>query len=148
MGSGMLRMLAVVLVSAPLLPVAAPATTPQDMPASGICMREGSKFVGNAPVRIGKSIRMPKKLRSATPRYPELPPGTRASGVWMGEVLLNNRGKVIHVWPIREVRLTPPYAAFNQAIVDSIRQSEFEPVHLKGTATAACFTTTVSTHWR
>src|SRR5262245_54912964 len=75
---------------------------------SGVCEREAEKLVGQKPVRIGGSVRAPQKLRDVPPKYPEQPPGTVGSGMWLGEALINNTGRVAHVWPIREVKFVPP----------------------------------------
>jgi hypothetical protein len=93
-------------------------------------------------------VRAPKKLRDVPPKYPELPPGTVGSGMWLGEVLINNTGKVAHVWPIREVRFVPPFHAFNDAITDAVRQWEFEPLVVQGKAMPVCMTVTVNINWK
>ena len=114
----------------------------------GVCEREAEKLVGQTAVRIGRSVRAPKKLRDVPPKYPELPPGTVGSGMWLGEVLINNAGKVAHVWPIREVRFVPPFHAFNDAITDAIRQWEFEPLVVQRKAMPVCMTVTVNINWK
>jgi outer membrane biosynthesis protein TonB len=88
-------------------------------------------------------VRAPKKIRDVRPAYPELPPQTRASGIWIGDVLLDTKGKVSQVWAIREVQFTPPFPAFNRAIVDAIRQWEFEPLVFGKTPMPVCMTVTV-----
>jgi outer membrane biosynthesis protein TonB len=65
----------------------------------------------------------------------------------MGEVLLDVRGKVAEVWTIHEADLSPPFPAFNQAIVDAIRRWEFEPLMVNERATSACTTVTVMINW-
>src|SRR5262245_61271766 len=54
----------------------------------GVCEREAEKLVGQKAVRIGRSVRAPKKLRDVPPKYPELASGTVGSGMWLGEVML------------------------------------------------------------
>jgi hypothetical protein len=93
-------------------------------------------------------VRAPKKLRDVPPKYPELPPGTVGSGVWVGEVLINNTGKVAHVWPIREVTFVPPFPAFNNAITDAMQQWEFDPLLTEGKPTTFCMTVTVNINWQ
>jgi hypothetical protein len=117
-------------------------------PRSGVCEREVEKLVGQKAVRIGRSMRAPKKLRGVPPKHPELPPGTRASGVWLGEILINDSGKIVRVWPLREIRLVPPFPAFNDAITDAIRQWEFEPLLVQGRAMPVCMTVTVNIDWK
>jgi TonB family protein len=114
---------------------------------SGVCVREGAKFVGMTPVRVGKGRAEPKKLRNTTPRYPELPLGTRGSGGWMGEFLLDPEGSVAQVWTIREVSFSPPFPPFNQAIVDAIKQWKFEPLIVRGKPVPVCTSVTVGINW-
>src|SRR6186997_674309 len=92
------------------------ADSPQ-LPRFGVCQREGAKIAGVKPVVPGKNIRPPTRTRSVTPRYPDLPEGTTVSGIWIGEALVDTKGRVSQVWPIREVRLTPPFPRFNESIV-------------------------------
>jgi hypothetical protein len=113
----------------------------------GACEREAEGLVGQKPARIGGSARPPKKLRSVPPAYPELPAGTVGRGVWLGEVLIDKAGRVAHVWPIREVKLVPPFPAFNDAIVEAMRQQEYEPLLVRGTATPFCITVAVNINW-
>jgi outer membrane biosynthesis protein TonB len=117
-------------------------------PRSGVCEREAEKLVGQKAVRIGRSMRAPKKLRDVPPKYPELPPGTQASGVWLGEILINDSGNIARVRPLREIRFVPPFPAFNNAITDAIRQWEFEPLHVQGKAMPVCMTVTVNINWK
>src|SRR4029453_12256410 len=108
---------------------------PAALPRPGICQREAVKVVGRAAVRVGKGVPAPRKRRDAKPQYPELPPNTSGSGMWIGEVLLDRQGNVAHVWPLREVQFTPPFPPFNQAIIDAIAKWEFVPVIVHGDAT-------------
>ena len=68
--------------------------------------------------------------------------------MWIGELLLSGDGKVTHVWPLREVQLVPPFPETNQAIVDALRQWEFEPFLVNGAATPVCMTVTLNINWR
>lgn len=113
-----------------------------------VCEREAEKLVGQKAIRIGRSVPAPKQLRHVPPKYPELSPGTVASGVWLGEVLIDNTGKVAHVWPIREVKFVPPFPAFNNVIPDAIHQWAFEPLRVRGKAAAFCMTVTVNINWQ
>jgi hypothetical protein len=69
------------------------------------------------------------------------------SGIWIGEFLIDARGKVPEVWTIRDADLRPPFPAFSQAIVDAIRRWEFEPLMVKGQAAPACTTVTMTVNW-
>jgi hypothetical protein len=116
--------------------------------ASSACEREGATFVGSMPRILREWQRPPKKVRDVRPTYPELPPGTRSSGVWIGEILLDTHGKVIHIWTIRQARLTPPFPAFNNAILDAVRQWQFEAFVVPSHARPVCMTVTVNSNTR
>jgi len=66
----------------------------------------------------------------------------------MGEFLLDTQGKVLKVWTLREVGLSPPFPLFNEAIVDAIPQWQFEPLIVEGQSVPACTTVTVMTNLR
>jgi hypothetical protein len=112
--------------------------------SAGVCLREGAKRAGSPPVQIDAKLKMPRKVRDVRPKYPDLPPGTVATmGPWTGEFLIGRDGKVAHVWTTREVKLTPPFPKFNQAIVDAIRQWQYDPLVIDSKPTPACATITV-----
>jgi TonB family protein len=115
-----------------------------ERPASGACEREGVTFVGSKPRLLREWQRPPKKVRDVRPAYPALPPGTRRSGMWIGEILLDTNGNVSHVWTIRQARLTPPFPAFNNAIIKAVRQWRFEPFVVQSEPRPICMTVSVS----
>ena len=117
-------------------------------PQVGVCEREGAKIVKQTPARIGGSIRPPKMMHNVSPIYPEVPKGTTASGMWVGETLVDSTGKVSGIWSIREVTFKPAFPAFNAAIVEAIRQWEYEPLIVSGKATPFCMTVSMNIHWR
>jgi outer membrane biosynthesis protein TonB len=115
---------------------------------TGVCEREGATFVRSKPRMLREWQRPPRKVRDVRPAYPELPPGTRGSGVWIGEVLLDESGKVSHIWTIRQARLSRPFPAFNSAILDAVRQWQFEPFVVESEARPVCMTVSVTINWR
>lgn len=125
-------------------PRLSPSPPLSQLPRFGVCQREGSKIAGAKPVVPGKSTRTPKRTRYVSPRYPQLPEDTTLSGIWIGEVLVDTKGKVAQVWPIREVRLTPAFPPFNESIVAAIQQWEYEPVIVESLAVPWCMTVTVN----
>jgi len=143
-----LRIALTTLIVALLGPALSQAVSAPESLRFGICEREGPRLVGVKPIRPGKGVHAPTKLRNVGPSYPELPARTRGSGMWMGEVLLDTKGKVSHVWAIREVQFTPPFSTFNQAIVDAIQQWEFEPLIVKAKPMPVCMTVTVNIDWQ
>ena len=106
---------------------------------AGVCEREAEQLVGQKPVRVGRSVRPPKKLRDVNPKLPDLPPGTLTSSFWHGEALINSSGKILRVWSVREA-----HPAVNNAITDAIKQWEYEPVLVKGKPAPVCLTVTVN----
>ena len=112
------------------------------------CEREGAKFVGSKPRTLREWQRPPKKVRDVRPTYPDLPRGTRGSGIWIGELLLDTDGNVSHIWTIRQARLTPPFPAFNRAILDAVRQWQFEPFVVESEARPIWLTVSVKINWR
>jgi hypothetical protein len=121
-----------------------PSTSVNQLPRFGVCQREGLKIAGAKPVLPGKNIVPPKRIRSVNPHFPELPEGTTVSGIWIGEVLIDSKGKVSQVWPIREPRLRPSYPPLNESIVAAIRQWEYEPLVVESRAVPWCVTVTVN----
>jgi hypothetical protein len=127
------------------LGVSAQSAAEQETTArAGVCEREAEKIVGQKAVRIDGSIRAPRRLRWLPPIFPELPPGTTAMGMWVGEVLIDSSGKVARVWATREVRLKPAFPVLNQAVVDALGQWEYQPLVLNGTPTPFCVTVTTN----
>lgn len=112
--------------------------------ASGACERQGATFIGSKPRMLREWQRSPKKVRDVRPTYPELPPGTRSTGMWIGEILLDTHGKVRHIWTIRQPRLAPPFPPFNNAILDAVRQWQFEPFVVESQARPICMTVSVN----
>jgi hypothetical protein len=141
--------LSIAIALSVFLPANSQSSDPAGKPAirPGVCDREAEKLLGQKPVRVGGSVPAPKKLRDVRPKYPELPSGTLGSGMWLGEALIDSSGKVARVWPLREVRLVPPLPAFTDAIMDAVRQWEFEPVLVKGKAVSVCIVVTVHINW-
>ena len=114
----------------------------------GICMREGAKLVGEDPVLIGKATGPPLSIRDVKPNYPETRGKTKGMGMWIGEVLIGRDGKVVRVWPTREVQFTPPFPMFNQAIVDALQQWEYHPIVRESRTVPFCMTTSMNINWR
>jgi outer membrane biosynthesis protein TonB len=116
-------------------------------PTHGVCDREAEKILGRGAVRAGGNIRGLKKIRNVSPAYPPLPRGTTGRGMWIGDVLVDTKGRISRVWTIHEVEITPALPAFNTAITDAIRQWEFEPLQVNKAAVAVCLTVTININW-
>jgi hypothetical protein len=115
-------------------------------PASGACMAQSAQLVGGQPLKASREV-APKKTLHVAPVFPELPKGTTVGfGPWTGEVLIDQAGTVAKVWQLRGYQLTPAFNAFDQAVIDAIRQWRFEPLQVKGRATPVCMSVTTSIH--
>jgi len=80
-------------------------------------------------------------VRDVRPQYPDLPANTILSRtLWIGQVLLDATGKVVHVWTVRDLELP----AINTAITEAVRQWTYTPVTVNGDATPACMTVLVT----
>jgi hypothetical protein len=117
-------------------------------PNYGVCEREAKKLVGREAVRIGGEIPALKKIRNVAPAYPKFPDGTTGRGMWIGEALIDPKGKVSKVWAIREAEIAPPLPSFNIAITDAIYRWEFEPLQINRIAVPVCMTVTMNIDWQ
>ena len=132
-----------------LLMAAAPLVAQEsDPPKPGVCAREGAKIAGKEPLVVAKGVPAPRKVRNVVPVFPEHPADMASSGMWGGEVLIGADGKVSHVWTIREAQFTPAFPQGDQAIVNAIRQWEFEPAVVKSEATPVCMKVTMKVDWK
>ena len=95
-------------------------------------------------MQVGKKIQTPKKTHHVYPQFPALPPGTSVGGVWVGEGLIDQHGKVAQVWTVRPLLVEPVFPPLNEAIVAAIRQWEFEPTFVEKVAVPVCMTVTVN----
>ena len=114
----------------------------------GVCRREGAPLVRAQPLQVGKKLRAPKKTRHVAPEFPELPSGTTVGGIWVGEALLDQQGKVANVWTIRPLIVKPAFPPLNEAMVNAIRKWEFEPSMVEKVAVPVCLTVTVNINLR
>lgn len=65
-------------------------------------------------------------------------------GIWIGEILIDTRGKVSRVWTIREVKLTPALRLLNRSITDAVAKWEFAPAAVDDVPVPTCQTVTVN----
>lgn len=79
-----------------------------------------------------------------SPAYPPIPEGTTGGGVWIGEILIDARGRVSGVWTIREVKLTPTLPTLKKAITDAVAKWEFAPAAVDDVPVPVCRTVTVT----
>lgn len=92
------------------------------------------------PVRIGGNIRVPRKLRDVRPVYPPAMRDAGQEGVVPIEALIGVDGRVASVRVV-SAQVHPDFAV---AAVDAVRQWQFSPTLLNGTAVEVVMTVTVN----
>jgi hypothetical protein len=117
-------------------------TTTSDDRRSDPCKYEAPALVGGIqPLSLPGNLVRPQKVRDVRPQYPDLPADTILSRtLWIGQVLLDATGKVVHVWTVRELELP----AINTAITEAVQQWRYTPVTVNGDARPACMTVLVT----
>jgi protein TonB len=77
-------------------------------------------------LKVGGSVRPPKKLVDARPEYPEEARAAKIEGVVILGIVIGVDGSVIDSTVLRSI------PALDQAALDAVRQWEFEPTLLNG----------------
>jgi hypothetical protein len=143
-GTAVTSATAIVCLAAMLLPLSASqsTTTTADDRHTDTCKREAPALVGGIqPLSLPGNLVRPQKVRDVRPQYPDVPANTILSRtLWIGQVLLDATGKVVHVWTVRELELP----AINTAITEAVQQWAYTPVTVNGDATPACMTVLVT----
>ncbi len=117
-------------------------------PRTNACEKASRQLFGEPPTPLAGEVKEPKKLHHVNPEYPNLPSGTVASGVWIGEALIGPDGRVRNVSVLRDLRLEPALPQFSNAISDAIRQWRYRPATVAGKAVPVCMTVTVNINWK
>jgi periplasmic protein TonB len=89
------------------------------------------------PLRIGSTIRQPRKIRNVEPVYPQLALLSRVQGIVIIEATIGADGRVMNA---RVLRAEP---LLKQAALDAVNQWEFTPTLLNGVAVPVIMTVTV-----
>ena len=112
------------------------------------CVDQSESLVGARARLVDKDFPAPQRLRSEPFDYPTRPGATKASGVWVGEALVDQGGKVRQVWTIRGFRFEPEWPEFDAAIHAGIRSWTYEPALADGVAVPVCVTVSVNITWK
>ena len=88
--------------------------------------------------RVGGTIKAPAKIKDVRPVYPPVAQSARVQGVVIVEILVGEDG---HVQAGRVLRSIP---LLDQAALDAVRQWEFAPTLLNGSAVPVVMTVTVN----
>ncbi|BCS33033.1 hypothetical protein TBR22_A22580 [Luteitalea sp. TBR-22] len=90
------------------------------------------------PLRVGGTVRPPKRLANAFPIYPEDAKAAGVSGVVIIEATVDTEGAVADARVLRGVPM------LDQAALDAVRQWRYEPTLLNGEPVPVIMTVTVS----
>jgi hypothetical protein len=112
------------------------------------CVDQSETLVGQRARLVDQTFPAPRRLSSAPFEYPTRPGTTNASGVWVGEALVDQAGKVRQAWTIRGFHFEPAWPEFDEAITTGLRSWTYEPAMIDGTATPVCVTVSVNIHWK
>ena len=122
------------LASEPLAP--APArVAPTPIPPTS---RPGAAGTPVDPLRVGGTIREPKKLKNVPPAYPPAALQARVQGTVILECRIGADGRVARVKVLRGVPL------LDEAAMEAVRQWEYEPTQVNGVPVPVIMTVTVN----
>lgn len=113
------------------------ATMSMGLSVSGVAANPGLP-PPEAPIRVGGSVRQPRKLVDATPVVPEQAIQAGVTGVVILEITIDAEGTV------KDARVLRGIPLLDQAAVDAARQWRFEPTLLNGQPVPVIMTATVS----
>lgn len=122
----------------PQPPPPPPAPSQGGCPARTAAAAASDLPAGQAPVRVGGTIRTPMKTRDARPVYPADAQEARVQGVVILEVLITADGYVSGPCVLRSIPM------LDQAALDAVSQWQFEPTLLNGVAVPVIMTVTVN----
>jgi TonB family protein len=90
------------------------------------------------PVRVGGSLREPRKIRDASPSYPDTAKTARVSGVVILEITIAPQGHVAEAKVVRGV-----HPDLDQAALDAVKDWVYEPTRVRGVAVPVIMIATV-----
>jgi protein TonB len=91
-----------------------------------------------APVRVGGSIRAPRKTKDVPPVYPPIAQSARVQGIVIIEATIGPNGKVQDARVLRSIPL------LDAAALEAVRQWEYTPTLLNGVPVPVVMTVTVN----
>lgn len=90
------------------------------------------------PVRIGRGLLPPAKIRDVRPEYPPMAREANVRGVVIIEAIVDADGNVADTRILRSIPL------LDQAALDAVQQWKFAPLQLNGAPTPLVMTVTVN----
>jgi TonB family protein len=127
-----------VAAAAPVEPPATQATAADLEAARVLSAALSAPIERTGAIRVGGSIREPKKIRDVKPAYPEMAMAAGVQGIVILEALIEQDGSV------GDVRVLRSIALLDQAAVEAVRQWRFTPTLLNGQPVEVLMTVTVN----
>jgi TonB family protein len=124
MGTGIVSLLLLILAAAQSLQTVAPPPPPPPPPTT--------------PVRIGANIPPPARIKYVAPVYPALARAANIQGAVVVEATIGPDGNV------QDVTIARSNPLLDKAALDAVRQWQFAPTRLNGTAVPVIMTVTVN----
>ena len=89
-------------------------------------------------IRVGRTIREPRKIRDAKPDYPEIAKAARVQGVVIMDCVITPEGKVTAIRVLRGIPL------LDAAAIEAVRRWEYTPTLIDGKPVPVIMTVTVN----
>ena len=131
-----------------VLPLILTAASAAEAGPTRQCVEQSEALVGQRARLVDKAFAAPRRLTSDPFDYPTRPGASKASGLWVGEALVDTAGKVRQVWTIRGFHFEPAWPEFDEAIATGIRSWTYEPAMADGAAVPVCVTVSVNITWK
>jgi TonB family protein len=91
-----------------------------------------------APVRVGRGIKEPRKIKDKAPHYPEAAKQSRVQGTVILEAYIDPEGNVTDLKVLRGIPL------LNEAAIKAVQQWKYTPTLLEGVPVPVIMTVTVN----
>ena len=112
------------------------------------CVDQSETLVGQRARLVDKSSPLHEGARATPFDYPTRPGATKASGMWVGEALVDTAGKVRRSGRSAASDFEPAWPEFDEAITAGHPQWSYEPAMVDGAAVPVCVTVSVNINWR
>lgn len=107
-----------------------------------------------SPVDLAPGTKLvpPRKTRDVPVQWPQDPLGAssrrRGKGTPLAELLIDPRGRVVDARLVRRATWEPAWPEADAALLEAVRQWEFQPATVSGEPVQACLTMSIDVHWR